>query len=210
MRSRSRAGTVRVLAGAGVAFVVLLTGCGSAAPNVFKYVYGTGVGPWHDRPGWQLGYLFGDADNISHATLTVDAVSLTGPGVGTVVSVRAWIAPLGRTRSISSGNYIVSPPASHFGSCQKQDLYRIRGYQLKPGGQFQLWVIITALKPGRWDIPRQVVTYTDGGGTYQHAFPIRYWGTVSPHAAVDPVAGSGEEPCGGARYLNFYRSPRRR
>jgi hypothetical protein len=81
------------------------------------------------------------------------------------------------------------------------------GYRMKPGGQFRLWVIIEALKPGRWSIPQQVITYTDNGATYQHAFPIRYWGTVSSTAAVHSTADPIEARCvkpEGSRYLHYY------
>jgi hypothetical protein len=66
---------------------------------------------------------------------------------------------------------------------------------------------VRAVRPGRWNIPRQVVTYTVNGSTYQHVFPIHYWGTVSTHARVYPVTDPVEAMCvkpTGARYLDHY------
>jgi hypothetical protein len=141
----------RLLGAAALASLALASGCGSAAPDPFAYVYGTGVGPWVTPPGWEDGYLFGDANNTGHSTVTIDSISLAGPGVGTVVALaEVKIAPLvSGTRATPGGNYIVNPPAGVFGLCHEQALYPVRGYVVKPGGQFRIWTVIRALKPGR-------------------------------------------------------------
>ncbi len=200
----------RVAVAALASLIVLAGGCGADPPDPFAYVYGTGSAPGHARTGWQLGYLVGDANNSSHSTLTIDSASLRGPGIGTVVSVQVKIAPLiAGTTATPGGNYVTDPPVSDFGTggCHKQALYPVKGYRVKPGGQFRLWIIITALRPGRWNLPRQVITYTQDGGTYQHSFPIRYWGTVTANAKVTPAVSGDQPPCvkpEGAHYLNYY------
>jgi hypothetical protein len=71
----------------------LLAGCSlTSPPDPFARAYGTGVGPWITRPGWQQDFLFGDATNKSHSTLTIDSVSLAGRGIGSVVTVSVMIA----------------------------------------------------------------------------------------------------------------------
>ena len=211
MRGRLGVSVRRRFAVAALAsLIVLAGGCGSDPPDPFAYVYGTGVGPWPARTGWQLGYLVGDAANTSHSTLTIDSAILRGPGIGTVVSVQVKIAPLVKgTTATPGGNYVADPPVSDFGTggCHKQALYPVQGYRVKPGGQFRLWIIITALRPGRWNLPRQVITYTQDGDTYQHSFPIRYWGSVIATAPVHAVADPDVAPCvkpEGAHYLNYY------
>jgi hypothetical protein len=57
------------------------------------------------------------------------------------------------------------------------------------------WIVITAIRPGGWSIPRQVVSYTENGNSYQHTFPIRYWGTVEGTAAVHFTADPAEAQC---------------
>jgi hypothetical protein len=190
-------------------------GCSAAPPDPFAPVYGTGVGPWVAQPGWQLGYLFGDGNNLSHQTLTIQSASLRGPGVGTVVKVTVMIAPLTNGNdSTAGGNYPTDPAVGLAvgpgpGGCQKQLVYAPRGFHVKPGGQFRLWAVVTAVRPGRWRIPQQVITYTENGGTYQHVFPIYYWGTVTTTAAMNGVADPSIAPCVNpehAHYLRYYHS----
>ncbi len=217
MRSRQlpRLASRARLAAAALASVALLaSGCSTDhPPDPFTYVYGTGVGPLITRPGWEYGYLFGDAHNASHSTLTIRSVSLKGPGVGTVITLAdVRIAPqFGKSGTVvSSSNYLEDPPVEvgpH--GCKKQALYPVRGYQLKPGRQFLFWIVVKALRPGRWRIPAQVVTYTQNGGTYTHSFPIHYWGTVKTDAHVTPklVPGDYEVQCvkpEGSHFLNYY------
>lgn len=209
---------VRVLAGAAASLSVLLwtAGCSADAPSdPFATVYSTGVGPWQAKPGWQLGYLFGDARNRSHQTVTIQSASLRGPGVGTVVRVTVMIAPLsdGNT-STAGGNYPTDPAVGlgvgpGAGGCEKQLLYEPKGFRVKPGGQFRLWAVITAVIPGRWKIPQQVITYSEDGGTYRQVFPISYWGTVSTTAKMNGVADPSIAPCvkpEHAHFLRYYHS----
>lgn len=177
------------------------------------HIYPTGVGPLVTRPGWEYGYLFGDADNTSHSTLTIDSVSLRGPGVGTVIALAdVRIAPqFGKPDAwVSSANYLTDPPVEVGPKgCQKQALYPVKGFRLAPGKAFLLWIVVRALKPGRWDIPAQVVTFTENEGTYTHSFPIRYWGTVKTDAHVSPrvVPGDEEAQCvkpEGSHFLAHY------
>jgi hypothetical protein len=184
-----------------LASVVAVASACSSAPDPFRVIYGTGVGPLITRPGWEYGYLFGDADNISHSTLTIDSVSLRGAGVGTVIALPdVRIAPqFGKPGTwVSSTNYLTDPPVEVGpDGCQKQALYPVKGYRLAPGKAFLIWIVVRALKPGRWNIPAQVVTFTENGGTYTHSFPIRYWGTVKTDAHVSPrlVPGDEEAQC---------------
>jgi hypothetical protein len=198
-----------------VAASAVLAGCG-AAPHPFEPVFGTGVGPLVTRPGWEFGYLFGLIKNRSHTTLTIDSVSLRGPGVGTVIVLAdVRIAPVG-AESISQSNYVTDPPVTSTGprGCYKQLLEPVAGYRLRPGAAVRIWVVVRAKKPGRWNIPRQVITYTDDGSTYHHANPVRYWGTVKTAARVSGVVVRGNyqpEACvkaEGSRYLKYYHAPR--
>lgn len=210
MRLRFLAAAITLLTG-------LAVGCGTP-PDPFAYYYGTGIGPWVTRPGWDYGYNFDLAENTSHSTLTLQAVRLSGPGVGTVVRiVKARIAPFSPRKNaekmqVDQGNYAEDPPVE-LGpdGCQRQALYQVRGFQLRPGTTVRLWVIIKAVKPGHWQIPHLVLTYTENGGTYKHIVPFRYWGTIRTNAHVSAriVPDDFQAQCvkpEGARYLHYYRS----
>jgi hypothetical protein len=211
--------TAAVLAGSVLAGTVLagtvLAGCG-ASPHPFEPVYGTGVGPLVTRPGWEFGYLFGLIKNRGHSTLTIDSVSLRGEGVGTVITLPdVRIAPVGGGLSIAQANYVTDPPVTSTGpqGCYKQTLKPVAGYRLRPGAAVRIWVVVRAARPGQWNIPKQVITYTDNGGTYQYASPVHYWGTVKTTARVSPVVVPGDyqpESCvraEGSRYLDYYHAP---
>jgi hypothetical protein len=206
----------RVLTVTAAVLAVLAAGCGSRPPDPFRSIYGTGVGPLVTRPGWEYGYLFGDAYNTSHTDLTIESVSLKGRGVGTVIALaEVRIAPIAAgIHATPGGNYLTDPPVSSLGSqgCHKQALYPVDGYRVKPGGQFRIWIVIKAIRPGRWSIPQQVVAFTESGSIRQHAFPIRYWGTVMTNAHVSPSVPSGDYQAScvkpeSAHYLNFYHGP---
>jgi hypothetical protein len=193
------------------AVAIAASGCDGSPPKSFAYVYGTGVGPNPLRAGWEYGYLYGDMNNVSHSVLTIDAVSLRGPGIGRVVDLsHVQIAPLiAGVQATPGGLYQTQPPVTMLASCHKQVLRPVRGYRMRPGAQARLWIVVRALRPGRWNIPRQVVTYTMNGSTYQHVFPLRYWGTVSLHARVYRVTATNpdEVQCvkpTGAVYLAHY------
>ena len=204
----------RLAVAALASLIVLAGGCTSDPPDPFVYEYGTSIGPMVTRPGWEYGYLFDGGINSSHSTLTIDSVSLKGPGVGTVIAladVRLANALAPDVSQVSQGNYLEDPPvSSNLGpsTCQKQTLVPVAGYRVRPGGHFYLWLVVKALKPGRWRIPDQVFTYTENGGTYTHSFPITYWGTVKADAHVSPnLAPPSEAQCvkpEGAHYLNYY------
>lgn len=195
----------------------LLAGCSAAAPHPFEPVFGTGVGPLVTRPGWEFGYLFGLIKNTGHTTLTIESVSLRGPGVGTVITLPdVRLAPVGVGLSIEQSNYVTDPPITSTGprGCYKQVLKQVAGYRLRPGAGVRIWVVVRARKPGRWNIPRQLITYTTNGGTYQYANPVHYWGTVKTSARVSGVVVPGDyQPAAcvkaqHSRYLDYYHAPR--
>jgi hypothetical protein len=191
------------------ALALIVSGCGSSPPKAFAYVYGTGVGPLVQPPGWEFGYLIGDMGNISQQPLTIESVSLAGPGVGRVVGLaHVQIAPLtGGHQAAPGGQYQTQPPVILTDGCHKQELRPVHGYRIQPGAHARLWIVVKALRPGRWKIPRQVVTYTQGGSTYQHVFPIEYWGSVRIGARVRPRADADQAQCvkpTGASYLPHF------
>lgn len=97
----------------------------SDPPDPFVYEYGTGIGPLVTRPGWEYGYLFDGGINSSHSTLTIDSVSLKGPGVGTVIALADARLANADGPKVGQGNYLENPPVrSNLGpsSCQKQAL----------------------------------------------------------------------------------------
>jgi hypothetical protein len=201
----------RLAVAALASLAVLASGCASDPPDPFAYEYGTGIGPLITRPGWEYGYLYDGGTNISHSTLTIDSVSLTGPGVGTVVALHDIRLADASRPNVGQGNYAEDPPVFGFNahSCQKQALVPVKGYRVRPGGHFFLWLVVRALKPGRWRLPQQVFIYTENGGTYTHAFPIQYWGTVKTNAHVSALIGPGADQAAcvkpeGAHYLRYY------
>ena len=94
--------------------------------------------------------------------------------------------------------------------CHKQALFPVKGYPMTPGSQVRVWIVIRALRPGKWVIPQHVIYYTIGKARYQQAIPLRESGSVAAHAPYIPP-DSSVTPCVGpehARYLPGFHASR--
>ena len=83
-------------------------------------------------PAAAMASLYGEMENTSRSELTIDAVSLHGPGIGTVVGLaEVKIAPLvAGPDAVPSGQYVTEPPVSlpvGPGGCHKQVLKPVSG-----------------------------------------------------------------------------------
>jgi len=187
---RSLVLAVAALAGLGVA-----VGCGSPSPGtgtalITGAVTTYGLAPL--KPGTQLGLLDVDLVNRSHLPITLDSVTGTGHGLGTVIRVvEVKIAPAHGNGSTDTpgGGYETDPPVwwvGH-GTCLKQAMVPLHGFRLAPHGLARVWIVVQAARPGRFVITGHLVRYTQGGTFYQQLIPTGYHGTVSRSAQFIPV-----------------------
>lgn len=167
------------------------------------------------RPGFEIGLLDDLLDNSSNSTLVIESVSLSGPGIGTVVRpIQVEIAPLRFGRSDYELNatpgalYQTDPPVNFAGSrCYRQALFPVKGFRMTPGSQARIWIVLQALRPGRWVIPVRVVNYTVGGVMYRQNDPVREYGSVASNATYIPPYWAMAKCVGratGARLLSGY------
>ena len=182
------------------------------AGTAFRPDYGTVIGSPPIRPGTEMGWLYVYLDDASKSTLVMNSVGISGLGVGTVVRVAAlYIAPL-RTGyhnyhimdATPGGTYMTSPPVNIGGrGCHKQALFPVAGYQMQPGSQVRIYIVLGALRPGKYSVPSEHIYYTIRGVKYRQSTPIRLQGSVAeraPSLRVDPAEAVCVKPSG-ARLL---------
>ena len=146
------------------------------------------------RPGTEIGLLYVFLQNNSNSTIVLSSVGIRGPGIGSVVRlVQVDIAPLrsGRHRflpnSVPSSEYQTNPPVFWDGHhCRKQALFPVKRFRMTPGSNAWLWVVLRAIKPGRWKIPFHTIHYTMNGTAYRQDIPVSDYGSVSKDAAYIP------------------------
>jgi hypothetical protein len=174
-----------------------LGGCGQAGVrdgHALGQDFPISTGDKPIRPGTEIGLLDVYFENGSSSTVTITSVGITGLGIGTVIRpVEVRIAPLrfGRHRyeknATPSSLYTSDPPVLFYGTrCHRQALFPVKGYRMPPGSQVRVWIVLRALRPGKWVIPRHVIYYTVGGSRYRQAVPLREYGSVTAHAAYIP------------------------
>jgi len=194
-----------------------LAGCGESGPasgSAFARLYNVAIGAKAIRPGTELGLLYVYLQNDSGKPLTVTSVGINGPGMGTVVrAVQIDIGPLTYGGSditplydsVSGSIYGEDPPVNFAGSeCHAQILKPVAGYQMSPNARARIWIVLKALRPGRWTIPAHVVFYSQAGASYRQVLRLRAYGSVADDA-TQPSLSWGEQKClrqTGARLLS--------
>lgn len=155
-------------------------------------------------PGAKLGFLFDYVQNGSGAPVTIDSARVErGLGIGTTVRmVQIEIAPVTADRhAVPGGLYVTDPPVELFGpgwhgalGRHVQVLRPSAGYRVSPGARIRIWVVLQALRPGRYIVPAHVLYYTQHGTRYRQVLPLSYHGSVSTNARFPPVE-HGEKGC---------------
>ncbi len=148
-------------------------------------------------PGAKLGFLADYVQNKSGAPLTIDSASIErGLGIGTTARiVQVKIAPITADRHAVPGSvYVTDPPVVLFGpgwrgapGCHVQVLRPPAGYRVAPGARIRIWVVLQALRPGRYIVPAHVLDYAQRGTRYRQVVALSYHGSVSPHAGFPAV-----------------------
>jgi len=196
----------------------ILSGCIAAAQagTAIQEPYATSIGAKPIRPGTELGWLYLYLDNTSKSALVITAVGVRGPGVGTVVRpVEVKVAPLRSgfhhyyiLNGTPGGQYMTDPPVNIGGKgCHKQALFPVRGYRMTPGSQVRIYIVLRALRPGRYAVPFQVIDYTQHRVRYRQSMPVRFWGSVADNARripMDPAEAVCVRPTG-ARVLTGWQ-----
>lgn len=184
-------GAYRVLVAVGVVLMLAVAGCGSTGTPAGTAlqpgdIYTNGIAPM--RPGDQLGLLDVFLVNRSHSPITITSVTVPGHGVGTVVRVtQVKIAPdLAPSKAVYGGSYVTDPPVDFIGWCRRQVLRPVHGYRLAPGAKARLWEVFQFIHPGRFNIRKHIIHYTQNGHQYQQVLPDGYTGSVVTHAKYLP------------------------
>jgi hypothetical protein len=204
-----------------VALALGACGCTTApdiqAGRAFAPDYRTSIGSAAIRPGTEMGWLYLYLKDTSKSALVINSVDLSGPGVGNVTrAVEVKIAPLrsgyhhihGKDAT-PGGLYMTEPPVNLAESCHKQALSPLDGYRMTPGSQARVYIVLRALRPGRYSVRRWVLHYTQRGVEFQQTFPYRFWGEVAenaPRTRIDPAEAICVRPTG-ARVLAGWRLP---
>jgi hypothetical protein len=204
-----------------IAVAALSVACGSGgiqSGTAFAQEVYTSIGAKAIRPGTELGLLYYDFENTSNSTVVIDSVGITGPGIGTVVRpVQVMMAPMRsgwhhyELHSTALALYTTDPPVNFEGKgCRKQALVPVKGFRMTPGSEARVWVVLRALRPGRWVIPQHVLYYTQGGVRYRQAEQLRAYGLVTDNAAYIPPTYTMAECVRpeGARFLPGFHAGR--
>lgn len=148
------------------------------------------------RVGTEIGMNAVWLDNVSHTPITIEAVRLVGPGVGTVLRrVRTEIAVSGRD-SVPVTAYAEDPPVTlTTRGCVVQALRPVTGYRLLPGRFVTLWTILLGLRPGRYHVVSHLVTYVQGGSRFRETITQGYHGAVARHTAPLTTGDDGAGRC---------------
>ena len=195
------------------ALLAFLASCGGGVQTGTAIERGdlisTGVKPV--RPGVEVGFIAAFLKNTSKSTIVFNRVGTSGPGIGTIARpVQLKIAPVRSgfrhlVDSVPGAIYTMSPPVMYFSRrCHRQVLQPVRGYRMTPGSIAWIWIVVRAVKPGKWVIPRDVLYYTINGAEYQEPFPQELTGTVSSNARYIPPFWAEAKcvgPATGAHYL---------
>jgi hypothetical protein len=149
------------------------------------------------RTGTEIGVLYTLLYNHSHTPLTIDAITLAGKGLGTVVRpARTQIADGGPGSSVPQTVYAENPPlAKTTSGCVTEALRPVTGYRLKPGHYIAVWTIILGTRPGRFNLNNHLITYTQDSHRYQEVITQGFHGTVTRHAPLLTTAGDGSGGC---------------
>jgi len=182
-----------------IAATLVLTGTacgGGASPGTALENRGTfEVGLAAIRTGTEIGINGVWLTNVSHSPITIDSVQQVGRRVGIVVRpVETEIAVSG-PRSVPVSAYAENPPVElTTRGCVVQELRPVVGYRLLPGKFVTLWTILLGLRPGHFNVPTHLITYTQDGTRHTESIPEGYHGSVTRDA---PLLTTGPEGSGG-------------
>ena len=154
------------------------------------------LGPVPMRPGFELGFLYVTIQNSSNEPIVIRSVIIRGPGIRNAVRpARIRMAPLRAgyhhnyiMNATVGGTFMTYPPVfteSH--GCHKQALHEVNGFRMSPGSIARIFVVLRAIRTGKFAIPYHVVLYDMNGTEYRQDIPTKITGFVSKTARVLPV-----------------------
>jgi hypothetical protein len=117
------------------------------------------------RTGTEIGIDFAILQNITKAPITILSVQPVGRGIGTVVRPVEIKIASGQVL-IPRSAYIEDPLVEYYGHgrCGVQQLSPVNGYVLRRclHHSVNVWTVLVGVRPGRYRVTGQVVTYTQG------------------------------------------------
>ncbi len=148
------------------------------------------------RPGTEIGIKLAVIDNKESVPITLLAINLAGSGLGRVVRPVQMKIAAGRG-SVPISAYVEDPPVQPHGNgkCAVQPLKSVRGYVLRPHATVNIWTVLLGLRPGKYHVTGNVVSYQQGGLRFQQTVPQGYSGRVKARAPLLHSSADGGRPC---------------
>lgn len=148
------------------------------------------------RPGTEIGINFAIIYNKESAPITILTVKLVGTGLGSIVRPVQTNITIGRG-SLPRSAYIEDPPVEYFGNgkCGVQSLRRVSGYVLRPHTAVTVWTVLLGLRPGKFHITGNVVSYKQADFRFQQTVHHGYHGRVKAHAPLLRATQDGSRQC---------------
>lgn len=148
-------------------------------------------------PGASVTVLLVPIANISATPLTVEAVSVMGPGLGHVVRIvqTHGVPDASGTHSFPSGVFSTYPPVFEIdGVCHSPELLPLKGTTVDAGERVRVLFVVEAQNEGSYASNRQIVTYRQGGTLYQQEVSVYFRGRVNA-SSTGPKTDPAEKPC---------------
>jgi hypothetical protein len=139
--------------------------------------------------------------NTSPSPLTLRRVSVTGPGVGSVIKfILMRVGPLvpvtDPSTYTSGGVFRTYPPAQERqGKCSVQKLVPVDGYVLQPDAAARVLLLTQAASPGSFMFRGVTVEYEQSGQTMTELVDFGQRGSVVNEGRVKPRLTAGDLRC---------------
>ena len=180
------------------ALLVAVAACGTSAGSALETGDTEQTGLSTIRTGTEIGIDFSFVRNITGAPITLLSAEPVGRGIGTVIRPVEIKIAFG-LNSIPRSGYIEDPPVVNYGRgrCGVQSLGEVHGAVLSPGlhHAVTIWTVLLGIRPGRYNVTAQVITYTQAGTHYQQTIKHGYFGRVTRHAPLLRATQDGSRPC---------------
>jgi hypothetical protein len=150
-----------------------------------KYGFGRPVPPGAQWLLWDFGL-----ENVSSSPLTVESISLPGPGMGDVVDIVRIELESADSPLVVASMYGFHPPAT---GCKVARVGPVSGRELQPGDEARIAVWLHAVRPGNYRYEGYEVHYRQNGMSYEQTVHVGQRGRVAPDGSTPDLGGVS--PC---------------
>jgi hypothetical protein len=141
--------------------------------------------------------------NSSHRIVTIESVSLSGHGIGTVERlIGLWLAPELPPKATPGGNFVTFPPTvGTKGHCSVQALFPVHGYRIQPQEHVRILELYQAERPGVMSNSGVTVDFSVSGASGSQFVTFGADSTVSQSASPMAVPNYQKDCLAGVRRL---------